>query len=105
MVDACKGTFKRPCFRHKYEWHDKRDVIGEGTYGLVFRALHKVRLLPRRLTLLHTPLSLFSLFLPQTTYLWPGNEETRGGEAIQKHKGGRGYFDHRLPRDHGSIYM
>jgi hypothetical protein len=33
---------KRPRIKQKYEWNDKGDVIGEGTYGLVFRAKHKV---------------------------------------------------------------
>lgn len=32
---------KRPRIKQKYEWNDKGDVIGEGTYGLVFRAKHK----------------------------------------------------------------
>jgi len=33
---------KRPRIKQKYEWNDKGDVIGEGTYGLVFRAKQKV---------------------------------------------------------------
>jgi hypothetical protein len=33
---------KRPRIKQKYEWNDKSDVIGEGTYGLVYRAKHKV---------------------------------------------------------------
>jgi len=32
---------KRPRIKQKYEWNDKGDVIGEGTYGLVFRAKQK----------------------------------------------------------------
>lgn len=43
-VDAegkARGS-KRPRIRQKYEWNDKSDVIGEGTYGLVFRAKQKV---------------------------------------------------------------
>ncbi len=42
LVDVERRGTKRPRIRTKYEWNDKTDVIGEGTYGLVFRAKHKV---------------------------------------------------------------
>ncbi len=34
-----RGT-KRPRIRQKYLWDDKKDIIGEGTYGLVYKATH-----------------------------------------------------------------